>query len=105
MKNKKSPWATNLSPHRIQAIDSHIPKSRCCECNAKMTMAIGFGITPRPGDPVLCSACAGVNIFDETLRMRRPTEEELIDILSDPDIRRYRSELLKFSEKHKHENN
>lgn len=44
----------------------------------------GDGRVPKPGDRTLCGCCGSFNIFTEGLQLRRPTPDEMIDIINEP---------------------
>lgn len=48
------------------------------------------GEKPRDGDASICWVCGGIGIFDSTAqgRMRQPSEDELAEVMANPDVRR-----------------
>lgn len=54
------------------------PVAPCPHCGEELDVASGLGTQdgPKPGDISLCIDCGGVNIFDENLKPRLPTQEE-----------------------------
>jgi hypothetical protein len=43
--------------------------------------------TPKPGDVTLCLFCGEWCVFDVHLMLRKPTDDELVEIGLDPDFR------------------
>lgn len=44
---------------------------------------------PKAGDVGMCLACGAPGVFTETLAIRRPTDDEMKQILQDPNVLRY----------------
>lgn len=64
-----------------------IGKHRCVYCGQDHNAASNLkGARPKPGDISLCSGCEGINIFDEKLQLRIPTDGELEELRSDPSV-------------------
>lgn len=59
-----------------------VPKTECPYCGKVNDLASSFKgkEKPEPGDISICIKCAGILVFDEELRIRRPTDSELINI-------------------------
>lgn len=65
----------------------------CWSCGADNDAATGIGPTdpglPEAGSVSVCGYCAAVSIFTDTnLGTRRPTADELLDVMSDKTIRK-----------------
>ena len=58
--------------------DVLLEPSACCECGDMLERCFGLG-QPEPGDFTLCIRCGCLNVFDETLRLRAPTDDELFE--------------------------
>jgi hypothetical protein len=75
--------------------ESHVPKSRCVECGYKMDMASCVnGGTPRSGCFSLCIRCGSLAVFDDTLRLRKPTLDEYVISMLMPDLQEMRAAIL-----------
>ena len=68
-------------------LDSEVPESSCCECGQQLDGAAGHE-RPSPGDYSMCVYCTSLNIFDDDLRLRRPTDEEYLIAAADPGFQR-----------------
>jgi hypothetical protein len=68
----------NACPHCGKTIDSASTPDR------------GSDYKPEPGDASLCFGCGEWCMFQDDLTLRKPSEEELIEIGLDPDCRRVR---------------
>lgn len=67
-----------------------IPEGECPSCGAKVNRAgdiLGEG-SPEPGEVVVCLECSALNVFAEDLSLRRPTDEELVDIAGSSELRK-----------------
>jgi hypothetical protein len=62
------------------------PACRCPYCGRKLSAASHFSeeVAPHPGDISICIGCGEVLLFDEGLRVRRPTTAELIELQMRP---------------------
>ena len=52
------------------------------------------GSMPCPGDIAVCFDCTAVAVYDDDLRLRRPTDAESAEIKRDPEISRARFAVL-----------
>ena len=55
----------------------NVPKCYCINCGYELSAATGFA-KPRPGDVSLCLNCGHFMVFTQRLRLRRPTDAEII---------------------------
>lgn len=70
----------------------------CCGKTLDMTMTVGSGRGPQPGDFSMCTYCGAMGVFNEIMRRRLPTDEELADVAGHVDLndaQRVRVALLK----------
>lgn len=74
-------------PNSPRAITSRTPPSTCPSCMATLDARTGIDARPKPGDASICIECKTLLIFDENLRLRRPTEEEIIQVRKVPEYR------------------
>lgn len=56
--------------------------SACTACGALLDACDGPG-TPAEGDCTVCVYCSAINVFDEKLKLRAPTQEELDTLQQD----------------------
>lgn len=76
--------------------DTEVPASACCECGYVSDRAGGNdGTAPKEGDAALCIKCGSLNFYGADLRQRRPTEAEMLEAASDPEIQRLRRIILR----------
>ena len=63
-------------------------RPRCPKCGSDLDgwSEVGHGQKPSAGDVSVCSYCAEVLIYTATLGLRRPTEAEYIDCMTDKDV-------------------
>ena len=56
-----------------------IPPSPCTKCGTVLSRPLGpdTGIEPEPGHYSFCFLCGNVMVFDDGLRLRTPTAEEI----------------------------
>jgi hypothetical protein len=68
--------------------DYDIPQQRCSRCKHPLDEACctGGDHKPTPGMISICVECGKITIFDEQLRLREPSEQELLDIGTRSDI-------------------
>ncbi len=76
------------------SITTRLPSSACCECGYQMDACSGHS-KPSPGDLSLCVRCGSLNFFDDDLRLRRPTDDELFEAAKDPTIQRMRRAIMR----------
>jgi len=69
-----------------------VPAGKCCECGHETNRATGVDGRgePSPGDFSLCVGCASLNVFGADLKVRAPTEEEILKAAADPEVQRAR---------------
>lgn len=48
------------------------------------------GLKPNPGDVMLCLDCGEAAIYAADLRLRKPTDDEHVEIADDPDYQKHR---------------
>jgi len=65
-------------------------ESNCSYCNEPFDAATGGIGVLRDGDVSVCIHCGGLHLFaGDRGKLRRPTQEELTELLNDPLIRTY----------------
>lgn len=67
-----------------------IDDSGCCpKCMERLNGWASFGhsYAPRENDITMCCRCLTLLIFDSRLNPRFPTEQEYIDLMTDPEMR------------------
>jgi DNA-directed RNA polymerase subunit RPC12/RpoP len=57
--------------------DHATPVCRCVNCGKELDAAAGFDKSPQAGDASLCLYCGHFMIFDDDLKVRAPTDDEL----------------------------
>lgn len=60
-------------------VTSAIPAQQCPFCGYKMDHASGER-PPKKGDVSLCLKCMEISVFSDGLRMRSPTDAEMIEL-------------------------
>lgn len=79
-------------------VETRTPESHCCECGHTTDAASG-PCAPKPGDLSLCIECGSLNAFAENLMLRKPTEEEYLDVAADANFQAARRAILSFKGK------
>jgi len=69
--------------------DYNIPDNNCPYCGHYVDQAMQENnlCAPGPGDICICIRCSEVAVFDDTLRLRKPTQAEAKEIAADPYIK------------------
>ena len=75
--------------------DTRVPSSPCCECGKMLDGAAG-PCKPSPGDVSLCFECGSLNVFDDDLKLRRPTDEEMLFVAANSEIQELRRSINAF---------
>ena len=72
--------------------------SYCPHCRTKVNAAgsIDKPATPKPGDINICFYCANINIYDEDLKVRLPTPEEIEEISKDQSVLHIQEKIRQF---------
>lgn len=70
------------------------PDLVCVECGKPMDRTAG-ACAPGPGDFTLCIGCASLNIFNDDMRFRKPTDEEMLAAAADAEFQTARRAILK----------
>jgi hypothetical protein len=76
------------------------PESKCPYCGARLNYATPLGEpsnTPDPGSVSLCIRCCQWLVFDRELKLRKPTQGELVTIKAEPflqDVQRKAQEFV-----------
>lgn len=68
----------------------------CPYCTKSLDLTedlIGMNI-PKPGDVSICIGCADILLFDESMQMRKPTEEEKKELDKNQAIQKIRVYVL-----------
>lgn len=65
-------------------------ESTCPYCGRENTLATGINVDDQPdeGSVNLCWRCLEPSLFNADLTLRKPTDEERGEIMSDPDVKR-----------------
>ena len=58
--------------------ETEVVRSKCCECGYECDRVPGPR-PPGPGDWSLCIKCGSLNVFDDNMNLRRPTDSEVIE--------------------------
>ena len=83
-----------MKRHRINMdVETEMPSSQCCECGHSMDRVSG-PISPVPGDLTLCIRCGSLNALGVDMRLRAPTQDEMLTVAADPDFQRARRAIL-----------
>lgn len=80
---------TRLKPHR------------CPHCGKRLNAAgttDGADARPEPGDCTMCFGCGEWCVFADDLSLRKPSEDELVELLDDPDCQEARRKWLLFQQ-------
>ncbi len=87
--------------------DHAVPDITCPECHyvANRCAGVATESRPVPGDLSLCIACAAIAVFDDELRLRRPTEEERAWAENDAYVRFTRAAIERINQKQEEEQN
>lgn len=77
-----------------------LPSSNCLHCQAHLDFArsVGSKAKPKPGSITICFRCGHLMAFNESLRMRELTDQEMIAVAGDKNIlaiQRARGAVLK----------
>jgi hypothetical protein len=66
-------------------MDTELPGSDCPYCSKRLDAATSTegDHRPKPGDTSFCLYCAHPLVFDESLRLRKPTAEEMREFAAD----------------------
>jgi hypothetical protein len=77
-----------------------VPESRCPECGKLNDAASGISndTPPSPGNVAICFYCHHLAIYGEDMKLRHPTDEEVVEIAGDPDIVHAMTMLGKFKQ-------
>lgn len=59
-------------------VKTQVAASVCCECGA-MLDGVSGPCQPSPGDMTLCIYCGCLNVFDDDMLLRRPTDDEFLE--------------------------
>jgi len=70
--------------------DSRTPRTQCRGCGAPLSGAAASEgqHTPQPGNFSICFYCGHYAVFDEKLRLREPTDAEMLEFIGDPEVLR-----------------
>lgn len=62
-----------------------IAYSNCPDCSRSVNGAlpVGDNAPPQPGDIALCAYCGGLSLYDNDLRLRQPTIDEMDELVLD----------------------
>lgn len=72
-------------PRELRRYETRVPPRQCPGCGNKLDAASegrGEDVKPKPGDFSLCFYCGHYSVFSETLQLRDPTEEEMLEWVS-----------------------
>ena len=68
----------------------------CAKRNDGVSDTLGTA-NPQAGDVTMCVSCGGWSIFEDHLTLRRPSEEEWIDISGMDEVKRVSQHWLQIS--------
>ena len=78
--------------------DTEVPLSHCCNCGCELDWALNAdGHYPVAGAYSICADCGHLMMFDEALRLRNLTDQEVIKIAGDPqllELQKFRRDLI-----------
>jgi len=66
-----------------------LPLSYCLCCNKRLDMATAAADEdprPEPGNFTVCMYCSHLMVYDAELKVRQPTDLEIIEAAGDPDL-------------------
>ena len=72
-----------------EPLTTRTPDNNCLNCGKVLTAASSFEAPrqgPEPGDIAICISCAHLHCYTSDLRLRQPTDEEIVEIAGDPEI-------------------
>jgi hypothetical protein len=72
---------------------STVPDQLCPYCGYHFNRASNIEepeLAPKLGDIMLCLDCGEAGIFGDDQRLRKPTDEEHVEIAADPDYQKHR---------------
>jgi hypothetical protein len=78
-----------------------VPEARCPDCRKLMDAASGVNDGeggPTPGSIAICFYCHHLAIYGEDMKLRNPTDEEVVEIAGHPDVVRAMTMLGKFKQ-------
>lgn len=90
MSNIKTPL------HADKWYGTRVIKSPCWSCGKELDGATGKEGGPSPGDFSLCVECGELNVYDDNLKLRKPTDDEREDAESDPGFMEMKNFLNSF---------
>ena len=82
----------------IPANTTRLEPCPCPHCGTVLnaaTAAEESGGSPSPGDVTLCVECGEWCLFDDELKLKKPSDDILVEIGSDPVLRQMRMSWLK----------
>src|SRR5262245_33137345 len=69
------------------------PSNHCLECGYELDCAAAPGTEPRrapqAGDLSICVACGHLTVFDAELKLREPTQAEILEVAGDETLLKY----------------
>jgi len=83
---------------------THDTPVKCVHCNHIMSNSSGHEEAPTPGDFTLCIQCAGLNVFDKKLALRKPTKREARSATNDDEVQDIHAAILRAHAAAKHVN-
>jgi hypothetical protein len=88
---------SGAGPEMSSAHTVRMPDDHCPHCGHIVSAASNLRekLQPAPDDLALCIECGEWNAFDEGLRLRKPTPDELVEANNNPDFRNYRDTWVK----------
>jgi hypothetical protein len=83
--------------------DFEVPPCACPECGyvGDQVMGVSTEHKPVPGDLSLCIHCACLSAFDDDLKLRPPTDDELFAAATDRRVQAARAAILHVNAEHK----
>ncbi len=86
--------------------DLPVPQSQCTKCHTPLELATNLadanGPGPEPGNITFCLYCGAVNVFDDELQLREPTQADLQIVEASPEMVSARRRILQYLALYKH---
>jgi hypothetical protein len=79
---------------------TYFPPAPCVECGAIMHRASRLGEVrdPEPHDAAICVVCHHLMVFADDMKLRNPTDDEIVEMAGDPDVIRHMKALGPFKQ-------
>jgi hypothetical protein len=70
----------------MKTIDTPADKCSSCGYRFNATTDLTGDAVPRPGDYSICIKCGHLMVFNDDLRLREPTDAEIVEVAGDPQM-------------------